>query len=249
MSIGAVMTIAQEMRRRRDERGRYMDSGYNDDVRPRNRSDTQQPHMRMGDDAGMKHFERDPDRRPYNRMGGVGGFVWDRMPPISPSMGDDDDEDDEEPHSRRPDDWPRGRTDNITSMHDYERQKSSPEHHRKIGYHQEDDDAPEHLDRERAERWVKRMKNIHIKMPYDEVKRRAVNYGIEEDKIPEFYAAFNMIQSDYGMVAKEFGVSTADFYAAMAKAWIMDEDAVEGKTALYEKCIVKNDSHATATEK
>lgn len=97
-----------------------------------------------------------------------------------------------------------------------------------------------HMTRDEAEAWVSRMDHIHIRMPYEEVERRAINYGIEHEKIPEFYAAFNMIQSDYGMVAKEFGVSTPDFYAAMAKAWIMDDDAVEGKTALYEKCIVKS---------
>lgn len=244
MSIGAVMTIAQEMRRRRDERGRYMDGGYNDDVRPRNRSDTQQPRMRMGDDADMKHVERDPDRRPYNRMGGVGGFVWDRMPPISPSMGDD--EDDEEPRSRRPDDWPRGRTDNITSMHDYAQTRGT--HHgaekRMIGF-QQGSNEKKHLTRQQAEAWVDQMRTKDGKpgkrWSFEEIKQYAGNYGVTgEQNIIDFYVVMNMMYSDYCHVAKKLGVDKMDFYVDMTKAFLNDPDAGEGKLTKYKEYIVED---------
>ena len=245
------MTKAQQ----RDSRGRYMEGGDGAQARyypggtppyvngnemrgprmyeenPLNGVDTQHQPYTHSNPRSMPPEEPGKATGPSSRMSREGYVTWNRM-----GM--------DEPQNLRPYPpiYPRSTMadGNITSMHDYEMKKSAPDHRRMIGYHQDDEDEPEHLDREKAEKWVKRMKNIQIKMPYEEVQRRAVNYGIEHEKIPEFYAAFNMIQSDYGMVAKEFGVSNPDFYAAMAKAWIMDDDAVEGKTALYEKCIVKS---------
>jgi len=237
-----------EMRRRRDSRGRYVEGGnsaqskyypggtppYVDgnemrgprmyEESPLNGVDTQhQPYTH--------HSERDPlsTEEPGRangqtaRMGGEGYVNWNRMSMNGGSTSN------------------RMQEGNITSMHDYERQRNGGhEKQRMIGFQQNDEDKEElRMNREKAEKWVGKMKNIQIRMPYEEVQRRAVNYGIPTEKIPEFYAAFNMMQSDYGMVAKEFGVSKVDFYAAMAKAWIDDEDAVENKTALYEMCIVK----------
>ena len=39
--------------------------------------------------------------------------------------------------------------------------------------------------------------------------------------------------ADYFEVAKMFGVDNIDFYAAVAKAWLCDEDAAEDKTRQY----------------
>lgn len=217
-----------EMRRRGETRMR--------EEKPLNGVDTQhRPYTHHSEHDPFPAEEPGKSGGNTSRMGGEGYVTWNRMDGVENAWNGGN-------TNFYPPTYPMGtmRGGNITSMHDYEHHKNSPEAHRKIGYQQdEEDDEPMRMNREQAEQWVSKMKHIQIRMPYDEVKRRAVNYGIEQDKIPEFYAAFNMIQSDYGTVAKEFGVSTPDFYAAMAKAWIMDEDAVEGKTALYEKCIVK----------
>ena len=45
--------------------------------------------------------------------------------------------------------------------------------------------------------------------------------------------------ADYFEVAKMFGVDNIDFYAAMAKAWLCDEDAVEDKARRYWEYVAK----------
>jgi hypothetical protein len=47
--------------------------------------------------------------------------------------------------------------------------------------------------------------------------------------------------SDYGKVAKKYGVDKADFYADLAKAWLDDKDAVPGKAMIYYDCIVQHE--------
>ena len=56
----------------------------------------------------------------------------------------------------------------------------------------------------------------------------------------EFWAAMNMLYSDYGDAAKKFGVDNADFFACMAEAFLDDDDAVEDKLAVYYDCIVEH---------
>lgn len=48
----------------------------------------------------------------------------------------------------------------------------------------------------------------------------------------------NMLYSDYGSVAKKFGVDNADFFACLAEAFLND-DAVENKLAAFYDCIVE----------
>lgn len=42
-----------------------------------------------------------------------------------------------------------------------------------------------------------------------------------------FFAAMNMMYSDYCAVARMFGVDRPDFYAQLAKAFLLDKDAGE----------------------
>lgn len=56
----------------------------------------------------------------------------------------------------------------------------------------------------------------------------------------EFWAAMNMLYSDYGSVAKKFGVDNADFFACLAEAFLDDDDAIKDKLAAYYECIVKH---------
>lgn len=49
----------------------------------------------------------------------------------------------------------------------------------------------------------------------------------------------SMTYSDFGEMAKRYNVATPDFFADMAKAFLLDKDAVDGKVARYYRCIVK----------
>lgn len=53
----------------------------------------------------------------------------------------------------------------------------------------------------------------------------------------DFWAVMNMMYSDYCQVAKRQSVDTPGFYADMAKAFLEDADAVDGKAYLYWDCI------------
>lgn len=57
----------------------------------------------------------------------------------------------------------------------------------------------------------------------------------------EFYAVINSLWSDFGTVARNYGVDREDFWAEMAKSWICDSDAVEDKAAKYYADIVRHD--------
>lgn len=62
----------------------------------------------------------------------------------------------------------------------------------------------------------------------------------DEQKII-FFAVINAMYSDYCMVARKHGVDTPSFYADMARAWILDEDANPYKDELYYKYIVHHE--------
>lgn len=62
--------------------------------------------------------------------------------------------------------------------------------------------------------------------------------GLNFDPI-EFYAAINVMYSDYCKVAKKMNVNTVDFFASMAEAFLTDQDAVKDKLAAYYAHIVK----------
>lgn len=98
----------------------------------------------------------------------------------------------------------------------------------------------EKLTMEEAAEWVEGMKNTDPDHPtgekwtMEQIKPIATKHGFTTpDKQIEFWAVMNMMYSDYYETAKKHGVSTMDFYADMAKAWMHDKDAVENKTAAY----------------
>ena len=55
-----------------------------------------------------------------------------------------------------------------------------------------------------------------------------------------WYAAMNMIYSDYFKTAKKHGVNTVEFFADMTDAFIDDKDAgaPEEKISAYYHCVV-----------
>lgn len=59
------------------------------------------------------------------------------------------------------------------------------------------------------------------------------------ENTPAWYAAMNMLYSDYCAVAREYGVDRPDYYAKMARAFLMDRDGggAEKKIAAYYRCV------------
>lgn len=100
----------------------------------------------------------------------------------------------------------------------------------------------ESLDMETAKEWTSGMKNedgtTGPHWTFDQAKQLMAQKGIKQDPI-EFWAILNAVYSDYCKVAKKHNVNTMDFYVDIAKAWLDDEDAQEGKARTYFECIVK----------
>lgn len=96
---------------------------------------------------------------------------------------------------------------------------------------------------ESAKEWTKNMKN--------EDGTSGPHWSVEQAKQimaqrnlslnpAEFYAALNMIYSDFSPVAKKHGLGgSLDFYVDMAKAFLNDKDAAPGKIPNYYNYIVK----------
>lgn len=110
--------------------------------------------------------------------------------------------------------------------------------HEKNGKHKEKTE----FDRSVAEEWVVSMENAdgtegeHWTYEQTEAVRKQHGFGCDS---VDFYAAINMMYSDYCKVAKEYNLNTTDFYAKMANAFICDKDAEKDKVSRYFECIVK----------
>lgn len=93
-----------------------------------------------------------------------------------------------------------------------------------------------------AEEWVESMKNTdgstgaHWTFEQTEQVRKQHGYDCDPN---EFFAAINMVYSDYFKVCKEFNLNSVDFYAKLAHAFLDDDDAVDGKIEKYYECIVE----------
>lgn len=111
---------------------------------------------------------------------------------------------------------------------------------RERGYSSSDVAPP--MNRERVEEWMKELHNedgttgAHWSFDQAVSVMKQKNYDVDP---VEFYAAINMMYSDYFKVAKKLNVNTLDFYGCMADAFLNDKDAVPDKLAAYYACIVK----------
>ena len=216
-----------EMRRKRDSRGRYME----DDSRMEEYRPWPEPHMppyldRTNDDRRMAESPmRDRNIvniRDYQDKRRI-GFGMNRME-------DDEEDEDMRQYGRR------YNPDRMTMGHS--------EHHSYMMGGAEGDG--EHLTRDEAEKWVRGMKSEDGKTggrwPLNEIKQYAGNFGIhDEEEIIEFFAVMNALYTDYCKVAKKYGVDKVDFWADLAKAFMHDKDAGEGKVKKYYECIAKHD--------
>lgn len=245
-----------EMRRRRDDRGRYMED--DDDRRMGNDHSTYMGYYpRMGDDMEMRR-QRD-DRGRYMEGGGNESAYRPWPEPHIPPYLDRPDmtEGNIRPgRERRMEDEPyRMRDRNIISIRDYQDRRkigfgenrmhyggeeNMDKHQMGDAHHMGAYPMTEKLTMEEAAEWVAGMKNTDPDHPtgekwtMEQIKPIATKHGFTSpDKQIEFWAVMNMMYSDYCETAKKHGVSTMDFYADMAKAWMHDKDAVENKTAAY----------------
>ena len=89
-----------------------------------------------------------------------------------------------------------------------------------------------------AKAWTARMKNAdgttgpHWTM--EQTTAVAESMGIQASVVPRWAwgVTMNMMYSDYYDVAMEFGVNRPEFYAALAKAFLMDKDGPEPEEKL-----------------
>lgn len=97
--------------------------------------------------------------------------------------------------------------------------------------------------REDAEKWVSHMENEdgttgpHWTIAQTDAVANVA--GVHVDKLT-FWACLNMMYSDYYSVAAKYGLDRPEFYADLAKAFLMDKDAggAEAKMAGYYHGIV-----------
>ena len=113
----------------------------------------------------------------------------------------------------------------------------------------EDHDEPEtvEFDRTTAMQWAVAMRNAdgttgpHWSM--DQTSAIADGMGVQETDIPRWAwgVTMNMMYSDYYHVAVEFGLNRPEFYAALAKAFLLDKDGPgpERKLMEYYEHVVK----------
>lgn len=113
----------------------------------------------------------------------------------------------------------------------------------------EDHDEPETVEFERttAMQWAAAMRNAdgttgpHWSM--DQTSAIADGMGVQETDIPRWAwgVTMNMMYSDYYHVAVEFGLNRPEFYAALAKAFLLDKDGPgpERKLMEYYEHVVK----------
>lgn len=93
-----------------------------------------------------------------------------------------------------------------------------------------------------AREWTAHMENTDgttgPHWPMEQTTAVMVSKGYHYDPAV-WYAAMNMVYSDYFSVAKKHGVNTVEFYADMAEAFLDDKDAggPEEKISAYYHCI------------
>lgn len=102
--------------------------------------------------------------------------------------------------------------------------------------------AEEGMDWQTAKRWVDSMKNADgskgAKWAPDHIESIMQKMGIECDPA-ECWAVTNSLYSDFCEVFRCYGIESPEFYVALAKAWLDDDDAVDEKAIKYFEHIVK----------
>lgn len=99
-----------------------------------------------------------------------------------------------------------------------------------------------HFDMQMAQEWTRRMQNedgtTGPHWTIDQTNKVMEQRGVNEDPV-KFWAAMNMIYSDFVNVAKKLGISNVDFYTEMTRAFLDDKDISGDKLAKYYEYVVK----------
>lgn len=97
------------------------------------------------------------------------------------------------------------------------------------------------MSREKAQKWTRHMKNADGSSgehwTYEQTEQVRKREAAEGDPA-EFYATMNMLWSDYGEVARKFGVDKPEFWAELSEAFLVDEDAAPEKLERYYRYVV-----------
>ena len=211
-----------ESRRRRDSRGRYMESEYS----PRMggyRSEYDEGRYGMGERYEPESRRR-RDRRGRYMMGG------------EPHMMDDYDDDDDDM---------RGQTWYPPAMHGgsgygfrdvYADIHTGGVSNRPMGGMMgEDMSAP--VDEHTARKWVEKMDGgEHFKMEQADQLRNTI---CPDCNRMEWYVALNAMYSDHCETAKKINMDKPEFYAHLAKDFLMDTDAKPHKLRRYMEHIAR----------
>ena len=93
-----------------------------------------------------------------------------------------------------------------------------------------------------AREWVRGMENADgttgAHWPMEQTEAVRLKQGYQLAPLP-FWVTMNMMYSDYCRVAEKLGVSTAEFYACMARAFLEDKDAKPDKLARYREYVAE----------
>ena len=252
-----------EMRRRRDERGRYMEDDRMYGEREMESRGERGREMTEGRMEGRRMETGRYDRRgmenrmpwdPFDRMERQEAREMHREPkdPHDPRYNPYGDEESRDPHKMRKDVYggeisyerPDGGRGNVS----YFRAKPEEDREKMMGFRQQQGrkEKGEGFDKQTAMEWVENMEDKDgVKggmFTWHQAQQYGRNMGITgEQRLVEFYAAMNAMYSDYHAVGKKFGVDRPEFYAHLAKCFIEDPDAVEDKVAVYYECIARKE--------
>lgn len=84
-------------------------------------------------------------------------------------------------------------------------------------------------DKDCTEKWIQKIGEFY---PMEKTEELRMAHCPDLDP-KEFYVTMNMMRSDYSGTAMHYNMDTPEFYAMMAKDFLMDEDAKPGKLKTY----------------
>lgn len=101
-----------------------------------------------------------------------------------------------------------------------------------------------HITNEEAEKWVRSMRDPDGKplepVSMTKVQAIAPTYGATTpEEVLELWVVVNMMRSDNLDVGQKYAGDAVEFYAALARDWLRDKDAVPDKLEKYRRHIVK----------
>lgn len=194
-----------EARRRRDSRGRYMEG----DGWENNRYN---PNM-----GGYPEARRRRDSR-------------GRYAVRDPRMGDDEYDDEDDMHGQK---WypPNMNAGSRYGFGDVYADVYAPNAMNRPMHGGSEEDMMRPVDEHTARKWVKKMDGgEHFKAEQIEPFRASI---CPECGKWDFFVAVNAMYSDYCETAKKIGKDTPEFYAHLARDFLMDTDAKPGKLRRY----------------